>query len=492
MLLDIGSGQVNFGYAWRSRPTARSSSWARPCPERLGQRQPRRWLASGQWELDSSLRKRWGRDHELRRPARNSPTTSSLTRPVESCSAVQACVDAAESEQSRAPLSERRYARSGLQRGRHRDRGGSVRSWARKSRDPCRREDFGGWRFIHALVVARINASGSRTLASASAAKRRSRLPAASAAWSRGGRTARWQNCAGGLPDPQRRSRGSRMRSCSAATPTGTSDTSVGNQGYPDVRFQRRRRSGGELVIEPDGRVVLAGYATMNATGKDFALVRVWGDTSPPPSFGDLDPSFDGDGRASTLLPGWSTAEYGYAVAVQSDGKILAAGRADNDFAVVRYSARRHSRHVLRLLRQGGHRLWRYRNSTRSTIWSSSATARSSPSGWTTATIWASSATGRRPARRQLRHGRQGQVRVHRDGRRPAHGAEAVALQGRRQDRDGRYGPRQRTTQNDFGVVRLNADGTLDTTFGTGGKVVTPDPRRRLGLCQGRGDPGGR
>lgn len=55
---------------------------------------------------------------------------------------------------------------------------------------------------------------------------------------------------------------------------------------------------------------------------------------------GDLDATFGGDGKVTTALPGWSCAN---AVAIQVDGKIVAAGTAgaseDGGFAVVRYLA---------------------------------------------------------------------------------------------------------------------------------------------------------
>jgi uncharacterized delta-60 repeat protein len=54
---------------------------------------------------------------------------------------------------------------------------------------------------------------------------------------------------------------------------------------------------------------------------------------------GDLDPTFDGDGRVTTDFPG--TRERALAVAVQADGKIVAAGgalgSATQDFTLARY-----------------------------------------------------------------------------------------------------------------------------------------------------------
>ncbi|MEX1102343.1 MAG: delta-60 repeat domain-containing protein [Actinomycetota bacterium] len=49
---------------------------------------------------------------------------------------------------------------------------------------------------------------------------------------------------------------------------------------------------------------------------------------------GDLDPSFDGDGKVTTAFAGGAAAR---AVAVQSDGGIVAAGVAGSDFGLARY-----------------------------------------------------------------------------------------------------------------------------------------------------------
>ena len=55
---------------------------------------------------------------------------------------------------------------------------------------------------------------------------------------------------------------------------------------------------------------------------------------------GSLDTSFDSDGKVTTEVG--STNDYAYSVAIQSDGKIVAAGYSNNgsndDFALVRYN----------------------------------------------------------------------------------------------------------------------------------------------------------
>src|SRR4051794_36465011 len=55
---------------------------------------------------------------------------------------------------------------------------------------------------------------------------------------------------------------------------------------------------------------------------------------------GELDPAFNGDGKVITAIG--SAADTAYGVALQPDGKIVVSGLSnngsDNDFAVVRYN----------------------------------------------------------------------------------------------------------------------------------------------------------
>ena len=82
------------------------------------------------------------------------------------------------------------------------------------------------------------------------------------------------------------------------------------------------------VVLQPDGKIVAAGTGTPGATS-DFALARYEED-------GELDPGFGSGGRVSTDL---ETGEIAFAVALQSDGKIVAAGFiSGDDFALVRYN----------------------------------------------------------------------------------------------------------------------------------------------------------
>jgi len=51
---------------------------------------------------------------------------------------------------------------------------------------------------------------------------------------------------------------------------------------------------------------------------------------------GDLDPTFGTGGKVTTDFGGGT--DQAFAVALQPDGKIVAAGQANNDFALARYN----------------------------------------------------------------------------------------------------------------------------------------------------------
>jgi uncharacterized delta-60 repeat protein len=123
-------------------------------------------------------------------------------------------------------------------------------------------------------------------------------------------------------------------------TSTGTPDTSFDNDGIALVDFGNES-SARAVAVQHDGKIVLAGWALHqegeSCCSSDFALVRLT-------TAGALDNSFGDGGRVLTdFLPG---ADNGYdaafAVSVQPDGRIVAAGAAvaggdSVDFAVARY-----------------------------------------------------------------------------------------------------------------------------------------------------------
>jgi uncharacterized delta-60 repeat protein len=87
------------------------------------------------------------------------------------------------------------------------------------------------------------------------------------------------------------------------------------------------------VAVQADGKIVAAGNC-WTASYDDFCLARYNGD-------GSLDTSFGGDGKVTTAIG--SGYDVAYAVAVQADGKIVAAGSCEtsstDDFCLARYSS---------------------------------------------------------------------------------------------------------------------------------------------------------
>jgi uncharacterized delta-60 repeat protein len=80
------------------------------------------------------------------------------------------------------------------------------------------------------------------------------------------------------------------------------------------------------VVIQPDGKIVAAGYCLTTGVTSYFCLARF--NTN-----GSLDTTFDGDGRVATAVnPG--TNNLAYAMALQPDGKIIVVGSCRTTFTV--------------------------------------------------------------------------------------------------------------------------------------------------------------
>ncbi|MCG6920093.1 MAG: right-handed parallel beta-helix repeat-containing protein, partial [Acidobacteria bacterium] len=163
------------------------------------------------------------------------------------------------------------------------------------------------------------------------------------------------------------------------------------------------------------GYILLAGASTDTAGGNDFdfSMVRYQLD-------GTLDASFGAGGKVKTDLRGGQ--DWGAGVAVQSDGKIVMAGGSigpggDTDFAVVRYVA----------------------NGT-------SLDASFGSGGMAFTPMAPGDASDEASA-----------LVLQPDGK--------IVVVGGATNASGDY---------DFAVVRYNTDGSLDTSFGFGGKVTTP------------------
>jgi uncharacterized delta-60 repeat protein len=117
---------------------------------------------------------------------------------------------------------------------------------------------------------------------------------------------------------------------------SGNLDTSFGTNGKVITDFFGQDDRIHAIVLQSGGKIIAAGFASIDpfsGRDSDFALARY--DTN-----GNLDASFSTDGKVTTAFsPGFDRAN---AVALQTDGKIVAAGSTGGggdplDFALARY-----------------------------------------------------------------------------------------------------------------------------------------------------------
>ncbi len=114
----------------------------------------------------------------------------------------------------------------------------------------------------------------------------------------------------------------------------GSLDTSFGGDGIVTTNIVGGDERAYGVAVYGD-RIFVGGYVYAGATGYDFAVACY------DASDGDLDTTFDLDGIARTNVAG--SDDRGYALTVQTDGKVVVAGYAYSaatsyDFAVVRYN----------------------------------------------------------------------------------------------------------------------------------------------------------
>jgi len=191
----------------------------------------------------------------------------------------------------------------------------------------------------------------------------------------------------------------------------GSLDGTFGNGGKVATAIGSNQDYGEDGTVQPDGKILVAGFSD-NGSNYDFALVRYNAD-------GSLDSSFGNGGRVTTAIG--TGHDYGRSVAVQTDGKILVTGESWNgsnyDIALVRYNT------------NGG-----LDSSFGSGGKVTTAIGTSTDDGWS--------------------------VAVQPDGK--------ILVAG-----DTGNGGNYPYSNYDFALVRYNANGSLDGTFGNGGKVTT-------------------
>ena len=194
-------------------------------------------------------------------------------------------------------------------------------------------------------------------------------------------------------------------------------DWKFGNDGKVVTDFGYKVEKAQAVALQPDGKIVVGGWVGDSQVTSDFAVARYNTD-------GSLDPSFDSDGKVVTVLG--ERTDIIHDLAIQPDGKILAAGVSFSGpktrrFAIVRYKS------------------------------DGSLDASFDGDGIVTLNIGTSLMDTAYA------------VRVQPDGKIVVAGSSLMLVAARN----------SRVNQNDFSVVRLNADGSLDNSFGHKGAAIT-------------------
>ena len=188
----------------------------------------------------------------------------------------------------------------------------------------------------------------------------------------------------------------------------GSIDTTFGSNGMVTTAIGSTDDYGNRNILQNDGKILLVGYIAVGSSGRQFALVRYNSD-------GSLDTSFSGDGKWTAPIASYDLAS---AITLQSDGKILIAGRAlisgnGSDYTLVRFNT------------------------------DGSLDTTFSGDGIATTQVFGSDFAN--------------SVQVQADGK--------IIVAG--------YVYKSAQEIYDFGLVRYNVDGTLDTTFSDDGMVIT-------------------
>ncbi|MBS1659163.1 MAG: T9SS type A sorting domain-containing protein [Bacteroidetes bacterium] len=113
----------------------------------------------------------------------------------------------------------------------------------------------------------------------------------------------------------------------------GSKDNTFGEGGFIITSPGEGYSAAYAMVLQPDGKIVLGGYAEFESTWEDFALVRYNSDGSP-------DVTFNTSGMVYTDF--YEEDDNAFALTLQPDGKIVAAGYAYADYgadmAIARYN----------------------------------------------------------------------------------------------------------------------------------------------------------
>jgi uncharacterized delta-60 repeat protein len=239
----------------------------------------------------------------------------------------------------------------------------------------------------------------------------------------------------------------------------GTLDSSFGTGGIVRTNFNNSFDYSEAILIQPDGKIVAAGYS-FNGSFFDFALARYNADGTP-------DTTFDGDGMLTTDFTGGD--DLAFSLALQTDGKLVAAGVTGTDFGLARYNP----------------------NGSLDATFDEDGKVSTSINNFDAAYALAVQTDGKIVAAGETDAGTNSDfalVRYNADGSLDtgfdADGKVTTAIGGGNEFAEAltiqtggkiiAAGHSFNAAGNaDFALVRYNADGALDSTFGAGGKVTT-------------------
>ena len=207
-----------------------------------------------------------------------------------------------------------------------------------------------------------------------------------------------------------------------------TLDQSFGNNGLVRTDFGAFEAAF-DVALQPDGKIVVAGHRKPNDNTSDFLIARYLPD-------GSLDTSFGDAGKVITDFGAW---DIGWAVEIQNDGKIVVVGSTwGPNFTLTRGALARYT--------------------------STGALDASFDQGLGLLCLLVQAC---------------GKTKVDLGGGYPV----ALALRDANGAEDGKI-----VVAGHFGVARFNANGTLDENFGSSGIVETPDNAADAVAIEGNGD----
>ena len=247
--------------------------------------------------------------------------------------------------------------------------------------------------------------------------------------------------------------------------PNGKLDKTFGGDGMVHTAFAGEDADAQAVAVQPDGRIVVAGYIGRGMGAADFVVARY------KPS-GRLDRSFSGDGKRIESFG--EALEFAYAVVIQTDGKIVVGGSsgsgADEVFALARY---RTNGTLDPTFGSGG----KVTTPVGPNAASVSALALQADGKLIAAGLSSDGSKYRFAVVRYLRGGALDPGFGAGGKRATAVGTDDAILRAMALQPNGKIvvgGWAIETSSTDFALARYDSGGTLDPRFGTNGTVITP------------------